>query len=66
MFTKREIDYFANLGEMLAVLMIYRFYDRNFDVERVRAYHLSPDGKEQVREATCKQDEVGYWFMYFI
>ncbi|MEB1809553.1 MAG: hypothetical protein LPK26_20035 [Bacillaceae bacterium] len=54
-----------NKAQQSNVLMTYRFYDRNYDVERVKAYHFSPDGKEQVREANCKQDEVGYWFMYF-
>ncbi|WP_216830304.1 hypothetical protein [Alkalihalobacterium elongatum] len=55
-----------NKAQQSNVLMIYRFYDRDLDVERVRGYHFSPNGTEEVREANCKQDEVGYWFMYFV
>jgi hypothetical protein len=47
------------------VLMVYRFYEAEYDLERVCAYHFTPTGLTEIRNAICKQDEMGYWFMCF-
>jgi hypothetical protein len=46
-------------------LMVYRYYDVDFDLERVCAYFFTPNGLHEVRNAICNQDESGYWFMSF-
>ncbi|WP_019156567.1 hypothetical protein [Robertmurraya massiliosenegalensis] len=47
------------------VLMIYRYYDLESDLERVSAYNYNAKGLSEQRSAICKQDELGYWFMCF-
>lgn len=47
------------------VLMIYRLFDIECDMERVLAYHFTPVGLKETRNAICKQDEMGYWYMCF-
>jgi hypothetical protein len=32
-------------------LMIYRYYDADFDLERVSAYYFSPNGLSEIRNA---------------
>ena len=46
-------------------LMIYRYYDSDYDLERVRACNFTSAGLFENRNAICKQDELGYWFMVF-
>jgi hypothetical protein len=47
------------------VLMIYRFWDKNNQIEQVCGYLFSEDGKMEERKAFCLQDNFGYWFMCF-
>lgn len=54
-----------NKGQNSNVLMIYRYYDAAFDIERVSAYYFTPMGLSERRNAICKQDESGSWFMTF-
>ncbi|WP_175638332.1 hypothetical protein [Metabacillus schmidteae] len=46
-------------------LMIYRYYESDYDIERVNAYFYTPSGLSESRQAVCKQDESDYWFMCF-
>lgn len=46
-------------------LMIYRYYDVKYGLEVVSGYHFTPIGLSEIRNAICKQDELGYWFMCF-
>jgi hypothetical protein len=46
------------------VLMVYRFYDSEIEIDRVWAYHSTGAGHVvEERRAICKLDEMGYWFM---
>lgn len=54
-----------NADQASNVLMVYRYYDRENDLDRVSAYHFTPTGLAEIRNAICKQDELGYWFMCF-
>ena len=45
--------------------MVYRYYDRELDLERVCAYSFTPKGMSEVRTAICKQDESRCWYMCF-
>jgi hypothetical protein len=47
------------------VLMVYRYYDGEYDVQRVSAYHFTPKGLSGIRNGICNQDEMGYWYMCF-
>ena len=47
------------------VLMIYRYYDTELEIDRVSAYCFTPTGLEEERKAICKQDETGYCYMCF-
>lgn len=66
-----RIDYLNNIiakknaVQKSAVLMIYRYYDASLDAEKISAHFFAADGWNESREAICKQDETGYWFMYF-
>ncbi|MEH7249777.1 hypothetical protein V7114_23705 [Neobacillus niacini] len=46
-------------------LMVYRFYDAEYDIERVYSYLFNPTGLSEIRKAICKQDDLGYWYMCF-
>ncbi|MGG3235592.1 hypothetical protein ABEP17_19385 [Priestia flexa] len=46
-------------------LMVYRYYDTEFDLEWVCAYCFAPEGLQEARKAICKQDESGCWYMCF-
>jgi hypothetical protein len=50
---------------MSNVLMVYRYFDADCDIERVSAYYFTPTGLFETREAICKEDESGYWNMRF-
>lgn len=54
-----------NRSQMSNVLMVYRFYDAELAIERVCAYYFTPAGLYETREAICKEDESGYWYMCF-
>lgn len=54
-----------NRGQKSNVLMVYRYYDSEYDIERVSAFHFTPKGLYEIRNAISKQDEFGYWFMCF-
>lgn len=45
--------------------MVYRYNDREFELERVCAYCFAPEGLQEARKAICKQDESGCWYMCF-
>lgn len=47
------------------VLMVYRYYDNEFDVQRVRAYSITPEGLNEERNAVFQQDQSGYCYMCF-
>lgn len=47
------------------VLMVYRYFDKLIKLEKVSAFYFSPTNLMEVRNAICKQDELGYWFMCF-
>ncbi|MFP7495278.1 hypothetical protein SFC66_15985 [Terribacillus saccharophilus] len=55
-----------NVHQQSNVLMIYRYFDAEIDFDRVSAYFFTPEGNVESREAICKQDESGYWFMSFV
>ncbi|WP_240628571.1 hypothetical protein [Bacillus salacetis] len=69
--SQERIDFLNNLVleknsvQQSQVLMIYRYYDNLKEEERVLAYYFTPEGKIELRNAICKQDEFGYWFMCF-
>ena len=46
-------------------LMIYGYFDAEHDLERVSAYSFTPSGLDEIRNAICKTDESGYWYMRF-
>ena len=46
-------------------LVVYRYFDKDIQVERVSAYLFGINGMNEVRHAICKEDELGYWFMCF-
>ncbi|MFF2753525.1 hypothetical protein ACFVR1_07155 [Psychrobacillus sp. NPDC058041] len=54
-----------NRLQMSNVLMVYRYFDADCDIERVSAYYFTPTGLFETREAICKEDESGYWNMRF-
>ena len=54
-----------NLVQKSNVLMIYRYYDAEHEIDRVCAYCFTPTGLEEVRTAIFKTDESGYWYMCF-
>ena len=54
-----------NKNQQSNALMIYRFYDQDFGLDRVWAYHLAPSGTMKERRAICKMDEFGYWVSVF-
>ncbi|MDM5250101.1 hypothetical protein [Lysinibacillus sp. G4S2] len=47
------------------VLMVYRYYDEEFDLQRVRAYSITPEGLNEERKAIFKYDQSGYCYMCF-
>ena len=54
-----------NAVQLSNCLMVYRYYDADFDLQRVFAYSFTPKGLSEVRRAICNQDESGYWYMAF-
>ncbi|MEH7120910.1 hypothetical protein V7128_26410 [Neobacillus vireti] len=54
-----------NKKQQSNVLMIYRFYDKDFDLDRVWAFFFTPSGNVEERRAVCKMDKFGYWFSVF-
>lgn len=66
-----RIEYLNNLiakknaVQKSAVLMIYRYNDVSINAERISAHFFTADGSIECLEAICKQDDTGYWFMYF-
>ncbi|MBW8352059.1 hypothetical protein K0H71_21895 [Bacillus sp. IITD106] len=54
-----------NTNQRSNVLMVYRYYDTKLDLERVCAYNFATNGLNEVRNAICKQDESGCWYMCF-
>lgn len=46
-------------------LMVYRYFDKSLQVQRVLAYHFLADGIVEERKAICKEDEFGYFSMVF-
>lgn len=54
-----------NKRQMSNVLMVYRYYDAELELERICASFFTPTGLFETREAICKEDESGYWFMCF-
>ncbi|MEI4770474.1 hypothetical protein WAX74_12590 [Psychrobacillus sp. FJAT-51614] len=47
------------------VLIIYRFFDNEFDLQRVRAYSITPDGLSEERNAIFNKDQSGYCYICF-
>jgi hypothetical protein len=47
------------------VLMVYRYVDPELGVEKVSAFHFGQDGLVRERDAICKDDYLGYWYMSF-
>ncbi|NHM30658.1 hypothetical protein G8761_08545 [Bacillus sp. C11] len=54
-----------NLSQKSNALMVYRYVDPDFNVERVRAYSFTPKGLHETRNAVCKIDDYRYWLMCF-
>lgn len=54
-----------NIKQGSNVLMIYRFYDKESDFDRVYGYYFIKDMLIEERRAICKLDETGYWTMCF-
>ncbi|WP_244886814.1 hypothetical protein [Rossellomorea vietnamensis] len=69
--SERRIDYLNNLvveknrQQQSSVLMVYRYWDVETEMEKVSVFWFHPDGKQDERHAFCKVDESGYWFMCF-
>jgi len=69
--SKERVDYLnkiiikKNKVQKTNALMIYRYYDAEFEIERVCANHFTTSGLAGIRSAICKQDDLGYWFMCF-
>lgn len=69
--SSKRIDFLNNLvikrnaTQKSNALMVYRYYDSEYDVERVTAYLFNTNGLYEQRSAICKRDELGYWFMCF-
>jgi hypothetical protein len=69
--TKERIEFLnevvieKNVVQRSNVLMIYRYYDKEFDLERIYAYSYSTEGLKDIRKAVCKQDFLGHWYMCF-
>lgn len=47
------------------VLMVYRYPDDEFDLQRVCAYSMTPEGLIEERKAVFKYDQSGYCYMCF-
>lgn len=47
------------------VLMIYRYPEPQYNVQRVHAHYFTHDGKKNERLAICTQDQAGGWYMCF-
>lgn len=47
------------------VLMIYRFYDKVMNFDRVWAYHFDEQGLVEERKIISDTDSLGYWYMCF-
>jgi hypothetical protein len=60
-----ELVRMKNKELRLEALMIYRFYDKEDEFDRVRAYHFLENKIVEERRAICKADHLGYWVMYF-
>lgn len=69
--SKERIDFLNNLVfeknviQKSNVLMVYRYYDKLINLEKVSAFYFSPTNLMEIRNAICKQDELGYFFMCF-
>lgn len=60
---KLIIEY--NKRQRSNVLMIYRVYNAQMNIERVWAYYISESGQIDVRKAVCRMDDLNYWYMCF-
>jgi hypothetical protein len=60
-----EIVIKKNKWQGSEVLMVYRFFDQEFNLDRVLAFYFTKSGLIEERKAVCKKDELGYWFMCF-
>lgn len=54
-----------NKAQKSNVLMIYRYHDDELDLQRVRAYCITPKGLIEKRNAIFNQDQTGYCYMCF-
>ncbi|GHI00996.1 hypothetical protein [Neobacillus kokaensis] len=69
--TSNRIEFLNNLVlkknevQKSTVLMVYRYYDTEHELDRISAYQFSPKGVMRSRNAISKVDDFGYWFMCF-
>ncbi|OIU73195.1 hypothetical protein BHE18_14825 [Rossellomorea aquimaris] len=69
--SEKRIDYLNNLvleknrQQQSSALMVYRYDDVETEMQKVSAFWINPDGKQDERHAFCKVDESGYWLMLF-
>ena len=54
-----------NRDQMSHVLMVYRYWDSELNVQRVDAYFFTQTGLLEIRRAFCPKDNMGYSFMCF-
>ena len=54
-----------NVSQQSNCLMIYRYYDKAYNFERVSAYNFTPQGFKEVRNAICDIDALDYWYICF-
>ncbi|WP_404349577.1 hypothetical protein LG311_03215 [Sutcliffiella horikoshii] len=54
-----------NKQQQSNALMVFRYFDKSLQVQRVWAYHFLADGMVEERKAVCKEDEFGYFSMIF-
>ena len=54
-----------NKAQKSFVLMIYRFYDKNKDFDRIKGYYIENDSIIYTKSAISDTDKTGYWFMCF-
>jgi len=54
-----------NRHQMSHVLMVYRYFDKDLQVERVDAYFFTQTGLLETRRAYCVGDKMGYRYMCF-
>ncbi|HZG71888.1 MAG TPA: hypothetical protein VEY51_10180 [Chondromyces sp.] len=54
-----------NKAQQSNILMVYRYHDDKYGLQRVRAYSITPEGLNEERNAIFNQDQSGYCYLCF-